>query len=421
MEIGYCFNCNVPLRGNKCGICGRRRGTLKFHDLGDIRHASSYERGILGRIIPYKEVKEYINKRLILLSKQPGLDYRKDVFVDGFKIGIMEYVKDRRWRWKFTPTGKGAALFHMLSGVENFKIESKGHLKGKRINREINGDWAIFSSGNCVGVAVKTEKGAKIKDIYCGKIRNAKRSSMKDAISANLKYLEEIEKEAIGKIRRAKADYVAFSGGKDSETALYLAYKAGVRKAIYANTGLEFPETERFVYNFADYLGIELIEIKPKDDFWDIVEKFGIPTKDRRWCTKHLKLEGLKKFKGTIVDGSRKYESLGRMLRPQESKLGNLRVIYPILDWLALDVWLFLEWKNLPHNPLYDMGYERIGCFMCPSMLNSEFHNLKKTHPELFEKWYRFLKSKGYSHSEIMDGIWRWSTLPGKMKEISKS
>ncbi len=421
MEIGYCFNCNVPLRGDRCGICGRRGGTLKFHELGDIRPASNYERRILARIIPYREVREYLNKRLILLSKQPGLDYRKDIFVDGFKIGIVEYIKDRKWRWKFTPTGKGAALFHLLSSVEDFKIESKGHLKGKRIKRDIRGDWAIFSSSNCIGVAVKTEKGTKIKDIYCGKIKTARKSSMKDTISANLGYLRKIENEAIEKIKRAKADYVAFSGGKDSETALYLAYKAGVKRAIYANTGLEFPETERFAYNFADYLGIELIEIRPKVDFWEMVEKLGIPAKDRRWCTKYLKLEGLKKFKGTIVDGSRKYESLGRMLRPQESKLGNLKVIYPILDWLALDVWLFLEWKKLPHNPLYDMGYERIGCFMCPSMLNSEFHNLKRTHPELFEKWYGFLREKGYTHSEIMDGTWRWNTLPRKMKGISKS
>ncbi len=421
MEIRYCPRCNVPLRGKVCNICGSRGKTLRFHDIGDIRPASNYEVEILERLIPAKEVKNYIKNRVILLSKQPGLDYRKDVFVDGFKIGIMEYVKDEKWRWKFIPTGKGAALFYTLTGDVEFNLKVKGHLKGKRINRDINGDWGIFSSGNCIGVAVKERKGTKVKDMYCRKVKPSRRSSIENVVHANIEFLEDIERRVLERLKKVKPDYAAFSGGKDSEVALYLASEVGVKKAIYANTGLEFPETERFAYNFAEYLGIELIEIKPKEDFWEMVEKNGIPTKDRRWCTQKLKLEGLKKFKGTIVDGTRKYESWGRMLKPRESKLGNLRVVYPILEWLALDIWTFLTWKNLPYNPLYDMGYERIGCFMCPSMLNSEFHNLKRTHPQLFKKWYNFLKSKGYSHEEIMDGIWRWSNVPSKIKNIRKS
>ncbi len=421
MEIGYCSKCNVPLRGEHCDVCNSKSVQLKFHNMGDIRPASSFEIGVLMQLIPYREVKNYFRTHLILLSKQPGLDYRKDVFLDGYKIGTMEFIYDLRWRWKFTPTGKGAALFHALSNGAAFKLQSSGHLKGKRIAHEIQGDWEIFTAGSCVGVAVHTEKGTKVKDIFCHPVKTKRKNSIGDAVSANRVFLEKIEQEAVKKIKRAKANYVAFSGGKDSEVALYLASKAGVKKAIYANTGLEFPESVRFAYQFAEYLNIELIEVRPRYDFWKAVKENGIPTKDSRWCTKFLKLEQLKKFNGIMVDGTRRYESFGRMTKGSKGTLGNLQIIYPIIDWLALDIWLYINWKNLPHNLLYDIGYERIGCYLCPSMLTAEFHNMRRTHPELFKTWYTYLRKQGYSNDEIMNGVWRWHKMPAKLMEIHKS
>jgi phosphoadenosine phosphosulfate reductase len=127
VEIGYCPRCNVPLRGPRCDVCGGRPIPLRFHDLGDIRPASPYEKNILSKLIPFRDVKNYIKNRIILLSKQPGLDYRKDVFIDGFKLGLLEYVKDDRWHWRFIPTGKGAYLFYELTGSFDFTIEGYGH------------------------------------------------------------------------------------------------------------------------------------------------------------------------------------------------------------------------------------------------------------------------------------------------------
>ncbi len=418
MEIGYCPKCNVPVRGEKCDACGSRPRGLKFHDMGDIRPASPHETMILTTLLP-GEMRGYVKNRLVLLARQPGLDYRKDVFLDGFKFGSLEYIKDGRWRWKFVPTGKGASLISAFTGAD-FEIREKGHLKGKKIGRNIDGGWAIFSAGSCVGVAVRGPSGSRVKDIFCRKIKPRRRANMEDAVRANREFLERIEKKAVSAIKHSGAKYVAFSGGKDSEIAMYLAHLAGVEKAIFANTGLEFPETERFAHKFADFLDMELIEVRPPRDFWDVVNERGIPTKDNRWCTKFLKLQQIMKFSGVLVDGTRRYESFGRMHRKQSAKLGNLKVIYPMLDWLALDVWLYIHHRGLPYNPIYDMGYERIGCYMCPSMLNAEFHNLKRTHPKLFKKWYDYLR-KSYTREEILDGIWRWDKTPPKLREINNS
>ncbi len=420
MEINYCAKCNVPVLGDSCDLCRTRASAkLRFHDMGDIRPISRYEREILLKLVPIKQVRDYLRFRLILVARQPGLDYRRDLFVDGFKFGILEYVNDAgRWRYRFLPTGKGASLFYALSGHYDFEVNAAGHLKGKRINARFDGDWAIFRSGECTGVAVHVSKGTKVRDVFCRSVKPRKRSNIKDATRANISHLAMLERSAVHFIRNKKADYVAFSGGKDSEVALYLAHMAGVNRAVFANTGMEFPETERFVYNFADFLGVELIEVKPKRSFWDVVDDKGVPTKDSRWCTQYLKLQQLKKFKGTMVDGSRKYESMARMNKYREAKIGNMRVVYPILDWLALEVWLYLHMKGLPYNPLYDMGYERIGCFMCPAMLNSEFHNVRRTHPRLYWKWVRYLREQGYSDDDIINGKWRWKSMPNKMKSL---
>jgi len=419
VEIGYCPRCNVPVRGEKCEMCNSRPRSLRFHDMGDIRPASAHERELFISLIP-RDARGYFKRRIILLARQPGLDYRKDVYVDGYKVGIMEYAHRDGWHWRFIPTGKGAALLLNFAEPE-FTLRTAGHLKGKKIQKEISGEWALFRAGNCAGVAVRTPSGVKVKDIFCHAVKPAKKSQLEDAVRANVSYLEKIEKKAVSMIKHSGAKYVAFSGGKDSEVALYLAHLAGVKKAIYANTGLEFPESSRFVKKFADFLGVELIEVRPDRGFWDVVEEKGIPTKENRWCTKHLKLAQLSKFHGVLVDGTRRYESFGRMRRTRTAKLGNLKLIYPILDWLALDVWLYIHYRGLPYNPLYDMGYERIGCYMCPSMLNAEFHNMRSTHPELFKRWYEYLRKQGFTHDEIMDGVWRWSEMPAKLKEIRKS
>jgi phosphoadenosine phosphosulfate reductase len=38
----------------------------------------------------------------------------------------------------------------------------------------------------------------------------------------------------------------------------------------------------------------------------------------------------------------------------------------PIVDWSDSDVWDFIKLRNLPMNPLYEMGYSRVGCVGCP-------------------------------------------------------
>lgn len=44
----------------------------------------------------------------------------------------------------------------------------------------------------------------------------------------------------------------------------------------------------------------------------------------------------------------------------------NDTVVNPIYEWSDCDVWDYLNRGGYRHNPMYDMGYHRVGCIGCP-------------------------------------------------------
>ena len=179
---------------------------------------------------------------------------------------------------------------------------------------------------------------------------------------------------------------------------------------------------------------IDLTVKSAESGFWDNVDSFGPPAKDFRWCCKICKLspaneaieECLEKSPACItIDGKRRYESFSRANISTSEKNpfvpGQLN-IFPIKDWKAIEVWLYIYWRGLEYNPLYDLGFERVGCYLCPASLSAEYQRLKDLHPELHGRWESFLmewaKKKGFSKEYIEHGLWRWKELPPKMLKL---
>ena len=96
----------------------------------------------------------------------------------------------------------------------------------------------------------------------------------------------------------------------------------------------------------------------------------------------------------------------------------------PIRNWRALEVFLYLWWQKAEINPLYDKGLERIGCYLCPAMLESEYEQLRSHSSGICRALGQFLKKwadkKGLPAAFCTWGLWRWRALPPKMRELCR-
>jgi phosphoadenosine phosphosulfate reductase len=465
--IYWCGRCNLPLIGNKCHLCGGTAHPVRLGQPGDVRFCSPFERDVLRDLLKEDYGIDPFGNRIVLLNKVPGDDRNDEVIIDGHRVGFFYYsIPDRAYA--FDPTPEGASLLSGFTDKRTVRLHpTKKRIGGKKLRAaDISfvsddvrpGSPVIVYMGSKAGTGVLLEDPARFPDIEEAvlKVKGLAREKLKlydaipsldEVVQANLPYLEKLRDEALHSIReitgrkkyRNLPVHVSFSGGKDSLVTLSLALEAlpsDRLKAFFVNTGLEFPETVRFVHEFCEQHDIPLIEEKAGEAFWDNVGSFGPPGKDFRWCCKVCKLgpanavmEKCLREYGTCltIDGKRKYESFSRAeTREVETNpfvRGQVN-IFPLRNWRAFEVWLYIFRNRLPYNPLYDMGFERVGCYLCPSSLASEFERVRQIHPDLYGRWHCWLenwvKAHGLPETYIDYGFWRWKEPPAKMRLLAE-
>ena len=235
--------------------------------------------------------------------------------------------------------------------------------------------------------------------------------------------------------------YVADSGGKDSMCITYLCYLAGVKfEIVHNHTTADHPETVRhvrFLKKWWNEKGIDFTVSYPtyqgeRTSMWKLIPKKGLPTRLQRWCCSVLKEQGgIGRYVVTGVrwaeSNSRKNRGAFETISPNKDNkiiLNNDNdfkrktieycmqkgkiVINPIIDWTDSEVWEFIKQNNLPYNPLYDEGYNRVGCVGCPLARNDIELEQNPKYKELYkragEKCLKYRESKGLENKQD------WST-----------
>lgn len=176
--------------------------------------------------------------------------------------------------------------------------------------------------------------------------------------------------------------YLAFSGGKDSITIYRLAEMAGVKfNAHYSKTGIDPPELVQFIKEYYPNIGFEKPEYSIFHAMVHGYDTFWPPTRMARWCCELLKeAHGHGRF---LLTGIRWEESVRRRGRAmiEGCVAKRQRYLHLIIDWTKDDVWAFIKQENLSYCPLYDKGFDRIGCILCPMS-----HSAKRD----IERWPKF-------------------------------
>ena len=131
---------------------------------------------------------------------------------------------------------------------------------------------------------------------------------------------------------------------------------------------------------------------------WQLIpEKRIPPTRIARYCCQYLKEGG--GAKRYVVTGVRHAESAKRAKRQMVETCRHNRgkqYIHPIIDWSDAEVWEYIHTYNVPYCKLYDEGYKRLGCIMCP------YQGAKGMRRDA-ERWPQFAKMYEAAFQRMID------------------
>lgn len=446
---------NIPLLFRKSGMITR----LRLTPPGD-----AYP--VFGRLyrLVYSTIENYFTsagsstsgivprRKILLANKVPYPDLAFEVVVDAQVVGHVIYDL-RKGGWRFRPLYH--VVFRMVEEEKGFyarttldKLARGFVIKSTHItssNLPTTDEYVALASRdlNFLGVGVVLRG----KRIYVLKAwRRVPYSYLYGdpdwacVVRTHREYLEEKEREAVSFLRSLREKYklpivVSFSGGKDSLVTLHLALKAFGPEEItvlFNDTGIEFPQTVRYVKEITSKLGLKLVVAEAGDSFWRGVSVMGPPARDFRWCCKVTKFAPTAKVLRNLFPqgvlslvGQRKFESTQRAHSPRvwrNAWLPNVIAASPIQDWTAMDVWLYILQEKLLPNPLYYYGLDRLGCWLCPACEMGEFELARSIAPDLYEKWdgvlREFSQEQGLSDSWRVYGLWRWIRIPGDIARV---
>ncbi|MCP1662784.1 MAG: phosphoadenosine phosphosulfate reductase [Methanocalculus sp. MSAO_Arc1] len=445
--LHWCDSCHVPVLGRRCG-CGGSARQVEITPPGDVRPAFPQDIGLINSIFEEAFGTPLIPPgHLALLNKVPDTDRMEEIILGGAVVGAIRYLPEER-RWEALPRIHSALHAPPQRGYVVVSDDAASFISSGssvlapgvvRVDPDIRkGDevFVLTPDGACIGVGRAKMSGDEARAATRGQVVRLRKNSpqtylpgaatWEDAVSANAGILSSIEGESIRFIQECVSAEnlpltVSYSGGKDSLATLLVTHKAvGPVPLLFADTGLEFPETVENVQTVAEAYGLPVYMAYGEDGFWEGFSRHGPPAVDLRWCCKACKLtpvrDTIEQEWGRCISaiGQRKYESARRRRSRrvwQNPNVPNQLSIAPIQHWNALHVWLYIFRENAPYNRLYELGLDRIGCYMCPSTDRAHFQMIESRYPQLWEKWRSavtaFAKRSGRSEDWFESGAWR--------------
>ena len=176
----------------------------------------------------------------------------------------------------------------------------------------------------------------------------------------------------------AGLERVAVASAFQAEGTAVIHMAASVRPDVpilFLETGFHFAETLAFKERLTELLGLNVVDLTGDFTVDAQAEAFGprLYERDPHLCCELNKVEPWRRALDGLdlwITSMRRDSAWTRRDTPivslAEAPSGRrVLKVNPIANWTRRDAWTYLREHDLPHNPLYELGYASIGCAPC--------------------------------------------------------
>lgn len=165
----------------------------------------------------------------------------------------------------------------------------------------------------------------------------------------------------------------------EGTVVMHMASRINARvPVLFLETGFQFAETLAFKERLTEQLGLNVVDIIGDQTVAEQEQQYGprLYETDPEKCCDLNKVQPM--FRAlrdhdAWMTALRRDSSPTRadtpILDQYELETGRWMLkINPVANWTRPQVWRYLKEHDLPHNPLYDLGFSSIGCAPCTRM-----------------------------------------------------
>lgn len=245
--------------------------------------------------------------------------------------------------------------------------------------------------------------------------------------------------------------WASVSGGKDSlymlKVILENPEEYPLDGVVHFELEIDYPfikDVIAYMRSECERFGIPFHSIKPRRTWRELYDKWGFPSRQRRWCNDSYKLDAERQLREFLKGrGERPVQYIGfcvdeeKRFKEQLGDRDNVKQIYPLAEKGIFEVEI-LEWAKTV--PLFNGFYKhlrRCGCMFCPMMTIKEMAYLfyyypdhyremlelaQKTEAELTERFgkpYSCWNGNPRYNTAYRDRMAREVYLPQLLKEIN--